>query len=97
MFRQHARVAGAYRVTFAPEAWKEIGRLSSGTFLVLQQALEQLAHQDKPTSSEEASCTHLTFTIRSLVIHCERDERTHTLTLHRLTSLSDDKGGGGPR
>ncbi|WP_224368670.1 type II toxin-antitoxin system RelE family toxin [Hyalangium versicolor] len=83
MFRQHTRVAGAYRVTFSPEAWKEIGRLSSGTFQALQEALEQLAQQSKPGTADSAS-TSLTFSIDSLIIHCERDDQSRTLILQHV-------------
>jgi hypothetical protein len=84
MFRQHARVAGAYRVTFSPEAWKEIGRLSSSTFVALQEALEQLAQQSRPGSTSDQT-TAITFTVDGLVVHCERDDKTRTLILQRVT------------
>jgi hypothetical protein len=82
MFRQHTRIAGAYRVTFSPEAWKEIGRLPSTTFVALQEALEQLAQEGSP--SEQAPTT-ITFTIDSLLISCERDDLTRSLILQRVT------------
>jgi hypothetical protein len=86
MFRQHARVAGAYRVTFSPEAWKEIGRLPSVTFVALQEALEQLAQQSRPSAQVDPTSALLTFTVDSLVIHCERDDRSRTLILQHVTS-----------
>lgn len=89
MFRQHARVAGAYRVTFSPEAWQQIGRLSSTIFTALQEALEQLAQQGRP---EEEAVTLLTFTIDGLVISCERDDKTRTLTLRHITPDSSSPG-----
>ncbi|WP_224240367.1 type II toxin-antitoxin system RelE family toxin [Hyalangium gracile] len=86
MFRQHTRVAGAYRVTFSAEAWKEIGRLSSNTFVALQEALEQLAQQARPLAAADLLPTPITFTVDSLVIHCERDDRARTLTLQHVTT-----------
>lgn len=88
MFRHHARVAGAYRVTFSPEAWQEIGRLSSTTFLALQEALEQLAQQGRPGTAAEGIPSTLTFTVDSLVISCERDDKARTLTLRHVTAGS---------
>jgi hypothetical protein len=87
MFRQHERVAGSYRVNFSPEAWREIGRLPSATFLELQDALEQLAQQARGATPEEANSPQHTFTISSLLIHYERDDQARTLTLHSLTPL----------
>lgn len=84
MFRQHSRVAGAYRVTFSPEAWKEIGRLSSTTFMALQEALDQLAQQGRPGSSSEPN-TAISFMVDCLRVHCERDEQSRTLILQRVT------------
>lgn len=88
MFRQHSRVAGAYRVTFSPEAWREIGRLSSTTFMALQEALEQLAQQSKPGSPADPTPTPITFTVDSLAISCERDDKTHTLILQHVASAN---------
>jgi hypothetical protein len=92
MFRQHTRVAGAYRVTFSSEAWSEIGRLSSPQFIALQQALEQLAQQSRPGTSSEGTPTQFTFTVDSLVIRCERDDTARTLTLQHLAFRPSGSG-----
>ena len=88
MFRQHSRVAGAYRVTFSPEAWQQIGRLSSNTFTALQEALEQLAQQGRP---EGESLTSMTFAVDGLVISCERDDKTRIVTLRHITPGSTER------
>ncbi|MFL5347730.1 MAG: type II toxin-antitoxin system RelE family toxin [Hyalangium sp.] len=94
MFRQHSRVAGAYRVTFSPEAWQEIGRLPSTTFQALQEALDQLAQQGRHEPLADETPSEITFTIDSLVISCERDDKTRTLTLRHVTggAKSPDSG-----
>jgi hypothetical protein len=94
MFRQPTRVAGAYRVIFSAEAWKEIGRLSSTTFQALQEALEQLAQQGRPGTSMDAGPASITFAIDSLVIHCQRDDQTRTLVLQHVTPAPKDPGQG---
>jgi hypothetical protein len=86
MFRQHSRVAGAYRVTFSPEAWSEIGRLSSTTFQALQEALEQLAQQGRPGTPVNETLQLITFTVDALVISCERDDKARVLTLQHVTA-----------
>lgn len=96
MYLQHARVAGPYRVTFAPEAWKEIGRLSSGTFLALQEALDRIAQTTSPTAPDKSAREEFTFTIRALVIQCERDDQTRTIILHRLVHVAEGTGGRSP-
>ena len=92
MFRQHTRVAGAYRVIFSAEAWKEIGRLSSTTFQALQEALEQLAQQGRPGTSADPGPGSITFAVDSLVVHCQRDDQTRTLVLQHVTVASRDSG-----
>jgi hypothetical protein len=89
MLRSYTRVAGPYRVTFSPEAWKEIGRLSGGTFLALQETLDRIAQQGQSPAAEKGAPTEITFKLRSLVIHCERDEASRTLTVQRLICLKE--------
>jgi hypothetical protein len=92
MLRSYTRVAGPYRVTFAPEAWKEIGRLSGGTFLALQETLDRIAQQGSTTPSESAP-KEITFKLRTLIIQCERDDATRTLTVQRLISVREGAVG----
>lgn len=95
MLRSYTRVAGPYRVTFSPEAWKEIGRVSGGTFLALQETLDRIAQQGLSTVPPQSTPTELTFKLRTLVIHCERDDATRTLTVQRLISLKESAVGDG--
>jgi hypothetical protein len=88
MLRSHTRVAGPYRVTFSPEAWKEIGRLSGGTFLALQDALDRLAQQGSSAPADSPP-QEVTFQLRALVIQCERDDTTRTLTVQRLITMKE--------
>jgi len=90
MLRSHTRVAGPYRVTFSPEAWREIGRLSGGTFLALQETLDRIAQQGLSTVPAESAPREITFKLRTLVIQCERDDSSRTLTVQRLISLKED-------
>ncbi|HEX8706177.1 MAG TPA: hypothetical protein VF815_45505 [Myxococcaceae bacterium] len=93
MIRSYTRVAGPYRVTFSPEAWKEIGRLSGGTFLALQETLDRIAQQAPSTVPADSGPEEITFKLRGLVIQCERDDTSRTLTVQRLLSVSE--GGVG--
>ena len=90
MLRSYTRVAGPYRVTFSPEAWREIGRLSGGTFLALQETLDRIAQQGLSTVPAESAPREITFKLRTLVIQCERDDSSRTLTVQRLISLKED-------
>ena len=93
MLRSYTRVAGPYRVTFSPEAWKEIGRLSGGTFLALQETLDRIAQQGLSTVPADSAPKEITFKLRSLVIHCERDDSSRTLTVQRLLTVKEDPVG----
>ena len=88
MLRSHTRVAGPYRVTFSPEAWREIGRLSGGTFLALQETLDRIAQQGHAAPAGGGP-QEITFKLRALVIQCERDDATRTLTVQRLVSVKE--------
>jgi hypothetical protein len=94
MLRSYTRVAGPYRVTFSPEAWKEIGRVSGGTFLALQETLDRIAQQGLSIVPAESAPKEITFKLRALVIQCERDDATRTLTVQRLISVSEDSASG---
>ena len=93
MLRSYTRVAGPYRVTFSPEAWREIGRLSGGTFLALQETLDRIAQQGPSTGPAESAPQEITFKLRTLVIQCERDDATRTLTVQRLICVKESSLG----
>ena len=93
MLRSYTRVAGPYRVTFSPEAWREIGRLSGGTFLALQETLDRIAQQGNATPTGGSAPQEVTFQLRTLVIQCERDDATRTLTVQRLISVKQSSLG----
>jgi hypothetical protein len=94
MIRFHTRVAGPYRVTFSPEAWREIGRLPGGTFLALQETLDRLAQQGS-CAPAEATPQEVTFKLRALIIQCQRDDTTRTLTVQRLITVKEGEDSSG--
>jgi len=93
MLRSHTRVAGPYRVTFSPEAWREIGRLPGGTFLALQETLDRIAQQGLGPVPAESAPKEITFKLRTLVIQCEQDDATRTLTVQRLIAVKESSLG----
>jgi hypothetical protein len=95
MLRSHTRGAGPYRVSFSPEAWREIGRLSGGTFLALQETLDRIAQQGLVNVPAQSTPTEITFKLRTLVIHCERDDASCTLSVQRLISLKESAASDG--
>jgi hypothetical protein len=75
MQRPVHRVAGSYRVTFSPEAWRLIGIMPSVTFQSLQLALERIAdtHLRPPDGAQaEQSATMDGLTVVYTVDDTER-------------------------
>jgi hypothetical protein len=77
MERSVHRVAGAYRVTFSPEAWRLIGIMSSAAFQSLQRALDLIADSPRRVATEEQS--RLSATLDDLTVVYELDEAERTL------------------
>jgi mRNA-degrading endonuclease RelE of RelBE toxin-antitoxin system len=82
MLRPSARVAGPYRVTFSPEAWRKIGLIPSSTFEALQVAVDRLASNlgSRSLPGEDA---HTKQRLRAAGLHIvyQRDDETRTLTV----------------
>lgn len=77
-----SRVAGPYRVNFSPEAWKQIGRLSSGAFFAIQETLERIAgRMGSARPQDEGAHTELHTDVAGLRVIYQRDDETRTLTL----------------
>ena len=77
-----SRVAGPYRVNFSPDAWKQIGRISSGAFFAIQEALERIAGQmGSARPQDEGAHTELHIEVGGLRVIYQRDDETRTLTL----------------
>jgi hypothetical protein len=75
MQRPVHRVAGSYRVTFSPEAWRLIGIMPSVTFQSLQLALERIAgshHRAPDGAPAELSATMDGLTVIYTVDDAER-------------------------
>jgi hypothetical protein len=73
------RVAGRYRVTFSPEAWKLIGLMPSAIFQSLQVMLEHLA--DAPRRLAEVPSTEMSVTMDHLTVVYRLDDKERTLTV----------------
>jgi mRNA-degrading endonuclease RelE of RelBE toxin-antitoxin system len=89
MRRSPSRVAGPYRVNFSPEAWKKIGRISSGAFFALQEALEHIAGEmgsERP--HDEGAHSELHTEVEGLRVIYQRDDDTRTLTLLEIRPAS---------
>lgn len=82
MLRSTHRVAGSYRVTFSPEAWRLIGSMSSATFQSLQNALERLANA--PGRAPHEASTPLSATLNGLTVVYSLDEVGRTLTVENI-------------
>jgi hypothetical protein len=79
MERSVHRVAGAYRVTFSPEAWRLIGIMPSATFQSLQRALDRIADSPRRVATEVQS--RLSATLDGLTVVYELDDAERTLTV----------------
>lgn len=82
MLRPIHRVAGSFRVTFSPEAWRLIGSMPSALFQSLQHALERLANSPSRGALEVA--TPLSATLDELTVIYELNEAARTLTVVNL-------------
>jgi hypothetical protein len=82
MERSAHRVAGPYRVTFTPEAWRLIGTMSSATFQSLQRALERIADAPRRGASEGAS--QLSATLEGLTVIYGVDDAERTLSVMNI-------------
>lgn len=82
MLRPTHRVAGSYRVTFSPEAWKLIGSMPSETFLSLQRALDLIA--SAPSRGAAGASTGLSATLDGLTVVYELNDAERILTVANI-------------
>jgi mRNA-degrading endonuclease RelE of RelBE toxin-antitoxin system len=80
------RVAGSYRVTFSPEAWRLIGSMPSSTFQSLQRALERIADSPRRTGME--SQHELSATLDDLTVVYKLDDAERVLTVVNIFRAS---------
>lgn len=73
------RVAGSYRVTFSPEAWRLIGSMPSTTFQSLQRALELIAGALRRVDPEAPTQLSATLDDLTIVYHLNDAERVLTV------------------
>jgi hypothetical protein len=73
------RVAGSYRVTFSPEAWRLIGSMPTTVFQSLQNALERIAYSPGRASTEESAA--LSATLDGLTVVYTLNEAERILTV----------------
>jgi protein gp37 len=73
------RVAGPYRVTFSPEAWRLIGSMPSSTFQSLQRALERIADVLRRAGSETEPMLSATLDDLTIVYKLNDAERVLTV------------------
>jgi hypothetical protein len=79
MERSVHRVAGPYRVTFTPEAWRLIGTMPTATFQSLQRALERIA--DAPRRGAFEGASQLSTTLEGLTVVYGVDDTERTLSV----------------
>ncbi|WP_240359759.1 hypothetical protein [Pyxidicoccus trucidator] len=77
--RQHSQ--GPYRVHYAPQAWREVGRMSAETFLALQDVLEQLGGTPEHAPEAASGLARHALPQYGLELEYTWDERSRTLTL----------------
>jgi hypothetical protein len=77
MLRSTHRVAGSYRVTFSPEAWRLIGIMPSETFQSLQRALDRIA--SSPIRGTAGASTGLSATLDGLTVVYELNDADRIL------------------
>jgi protein gp37 len=73
------RVAGSYRVTFSPEAWRLIGSMPSSAFQSLQRALERIADVSRRVGSETEPTLSATLDDLTIVYKLNDAERVLTV------------------
>jgi hypothetical protein len=73
------RVAGSYRVTFSPEAWRLIGSMPSKIFQSLQRALELIAGSPRRAGTELQSEQSATMDGLTIVYTLNDAERVLTV------------------
>lgn len=88
MSRSPTESSAPYRVTFSAEAWKQVGRMSSGAFFALQAALERIADKIGTERPEgEGAHSKMRTDVAGFRVIYQRDDETRTLTLVHLQPL----------
>jgi hypothetical protein len=77
--RHHSQ--GPYRVHYAPQAWREVGRMSAETFLALQEVLNGLGEADGRAPEAAHGIARHPVAQHGLELEYTWDERSRTLTL----------------
>ena len=91
MPRSPPEVTGPYRVNFSPEAWKQVGRISSGAFFELQEALERIASGMGPKRpQDEGAHSELHADVAGFRITYQRDDETRTLTMLAIRAIPSE-------
>jgi hypothetical protein len=79
---------GPHRVHYAPQAWREVGRMSAETFLSLQQALEQLGDASGRAPEAAHGLVRHALPEYGLELEYTWHERSRTLTLLAVARVS---------
>lgn len=83
------RVAGSYRVTFSPEAWRLIGSMPSNTFQSLQRALERIA--DSPRRQATEAAPDLSASLDDLTIVYRLNDAERVLTVVNILRVGSGR------
>lgn len=75
---------GPYRVHYAPQAWREVGRMSAETFLALQEVLAKLGEAEARAREASNGIARHAVPQHGLELEYTWDERSRTLTLLAL-------------
>ncbi|MFP2924529.1 hypothetical protein ACLESO_04795 [Pyxidicoccus sp. 3LG] len=88
--RQHTH--GPHRVHYAPQAWREVGRMPSETFLALQAVLERLGDVTWRGTEATSGPTRHALPRHGLELEYTWDERSRTLTLLSIHRVATEPG-----
>lgn len=73
-----------YRVDLMPEAWREVGCVTTEDFQVLQDVMQLLAVEGTPYEPGEGRHTLI---LAGFEVEYTRDDVARVLTLHRVTRM----------
>jgi hypothetical protein len=85
------RVAGSYRVTFSPEAWRLIGIMPSATFQSLQNTLDHIATVSSRGTAEVLA--PLSETLGGLTVVYSLNDTERILTVVNILRAGPEDGG----
>ena len=87
MPKLHHRSQGPHRVHYAPQAWREVGRMPAEAFMALQEVLERLGEAGTRAPEASGGLARHPVPRHGLELEYTWDERSRTLTLLALVRV----------